>query len=1277
MDTDYQALPLVSKDRVQKRLLANAPTFSKPGLSDYVRKLGEDYLVGSERNFEKGFYEAGASAVTSSGVIPLMTDIAAKLGTDMRPDIEDNKRVVEYFKTLDAIKGAGGQGRTIGAFIGVALDSLGISYAMGPLTGAASEAVGVAARGGAAQVAKASALGIKAPIMNRTLAALGSIATESAIEAVPYFLVEEQKRARNGEPSITSQGALAVARSIGENAATDFLIGSALTGLVSAAFKTGGILFKLPNELFKLQKETDNISEIAENLVAGRIDKAVLDRLAPVDRAGVKQLLEIQSYLKNPQYESNPYGASSLLAKDLGRILEKTEKGFQIYDLNPKTGKPTLREYTAGSNMEDFLSYSYARKLEAEGISDVKKVRPENMWAYRRGNTLLAQERLISIDRIKQAAPEFFGKIKDTPRGWQSIKNRPVMTKAEVDAISRDAPAGTVVVEANIPLSGTVTEAANRGDLNIFRAKGPATVSRSDTPNAVFIGTRPATPELYKAMTEKAAELQKTLPDRSIADIRASLIMNEGFDYIELPGGTAELPASMFEFFAPRNAKLLGTLDDVLHFPKNPFSSMKTHAGVTLSGEFKAKVNIDDARFDSELMLDSGLQAIRSAADQNYDPIQQFVKTFLGRNGSPTNVVIHRSATDSTISIIKTSDGFLKVRVGRIGKSFDSEKKALETLFNALSKHVPEASRRTPTDYVKDFANHPAKWSLPDGAPKAQWLSEALNAHGGSLIVDANGFTMILGAKRFSFSSIDDAINFFAARTVGDAAVKQDLLQQGVSIVSRSGVFQARDMKTGELLKTAPTFGELRDALGYVPTKLDIRYGPKVVEVSDGAITYTMAGVTVSSSKKSALSTLGRFEDKLALQNRHYIKTGQGKTFSAEMDGTLRVHFDDWDYTETFTSIADARKFFENEVKDFVDIEKIADSKFLDFSIENGRYTLSDGKTKLYADNLDALKKHLRDYKDIRDSVPNLIELPPEVEHALPDIIKQMKGNIWINKKAGANKYNIPPTFDVPIQTKEISTWMAMRKLTSDLWSWIDDVAQRTNQPYLSEWGTRIRDLTRLANKANNDVGKYLEATFRNSKGKILPAASRRKIYYHMASAPNTPEALRLRSLYKELHGSDLADLTPDEKNVVPALRKLYKDLGTRFGIDFERLITDYMPRLRARFDALTPDQRLSMPTLGSLADETFGPAVPKEVRFWAENERTAELPEYFLKDDAFEVAQMYASQGNKKLFLNQAWRDLDDYRKATNGSIDSGIYHRLLMFKTDTLGHYTSDGER
>lgn len=123
-------------------------------------------------------------------------------------------------------------------------------------------------------------------------------------------------------------------------------------------------------------------------------------------------------------------------------------------------------------------------------------------------------------------------------------------------------------------------------------------------------------------------------------------------------------------------------------------------------------------------------------------------------------------------------------------------------------------------------------------------------------------------------------------------------------------------------------------------------------------------------------------------------------------------------------------------------------------------------------------------------------------------------------------------------------------------------------------------------------------------------------------------KAARERVTYL-LEGKKVKGATSTDRKVAAELREWYNDLFKKFGIDANRFLENYAPRIRQA---------------GTIRD-AFGTKPPKELTFFAEMERKADTPLFPRETDALIAASEYLRLGARKKFIQPAFDVVDQYK--------------------------------
>lgn len=1317
-DQRFTALNPQLQQDVLTNISFEVPTFSDQETEQRVTGFARSYLAGGA-GARKQAQEFLAAMVLNSGVIGFVDQHI--LGGQAR--VEDRRRALQYYTLLDQAAGRSDIAGEAGALAGVVADIAAVSLATSPITAAARTAVGAAARGVSASTlatatrtletaergliaAKRAKVGVDAAraaviaaekampaIVNRSLATLGPVAAESLVEMIPYFLADEQRRAQQGLPSVTSEGVGSVLSTLGMNAAMDFAVGTALGAALRFAARTGKAVFRKTDIFDTVIQGDEEFKVYLRQLRSGTASPEIYEQLDDIGKASVKQYMAMADYLEEGLLDASSDGLGKIawLSHDTGRISEAIQDasgavtGFRVWEF-AEDGRARIRQFAKVQDLEDYLSYRFynANQKAVEtyisknpGITQqdalAKLLRPQNAWGYIRGRTLALQEGRFSVKALADSDPDYAAWLGKQPKSWADPLNRPILSKAEADYLGSQP--GGIAIQTQVPLRGSIVEAANAGDIRLMRGAGPQVIRKSDAPNALFVGTSAAPQEAYDLATAEAHRLVSVEPFRTLEDARASLLLNRGFDYYANPDGS-------FEFFTSRNMKLIGTPDDVILPTKKAtvFDTASSSAVVSEKGRFLLRgVSLGT---NQDVVLEGAVKALRSS---NPEDLRNFSRLYFKAAGVPTDVKIRMVGPNGKVATRQLSDGLIEVDVPRSTGSFKKESQVIEDFFRELNSRAafegvsPRATLMPGDFYADALRKAPLRFGFPSGVDPTSWLEASLEKLGGKLSRVDGKFRIDLPSGPRTFDTIQGAVDFMARRAVDPASAVNDLLQSGIR-VSRipSGGYIATSLNEGKVLARGAALEDILNELDYAPKALDRSYGPTNVEITPDGIAFDLGRNVYFKDRKTALQTLGAFKDQKLLNERRFIKVSEKGDLSEIPGGSFRVYNPRLDFIRYFDSLPEARKYLESTVT-YDTLQEIAERKFADFRIEEGQFVVRAGPQKFIAKDTAELEKILKDLPDVQESVPDLIRLDPEVEIALPQLLEQFQRKNTL--LAGPNRFNQPPEFDLPEKIRNLSLFHTANQVTSPFFDWADSVAKELDLAPLRTINQKYKLAMRRVALDQTRASRILEGIFRGPDGKFLSIDSRRKIFYHMSAEASSDEAKKLAEMYTSQYGIPLGPLTEAEQLAATRLRQFYDALGDKFGIDYNKLIHFYMPRLRKAYHELPEAAKEGLVSMKDLIrkvpDWATEDLIPKELKFFAENERIAEIPQFWLKDDALEVSLLYSAQGHKKLYLNPVFQEQNRLFTEAGERMPAAVRARYEFFKADIMGANQTRGEK
>lgn len=1265
-DQQFMSLDPATQAFVKTKLLAQAPTFDDPQFEQRLKTTADQYLSGktkadnpfltSEYKQAEGDvnnYEFIEGAIQGSGILSFLR---ANLSPQTK---DDNIRGLEYFRTIQAQAGKSEYAAQLGSFISSMAEAIGISAILSPVSGALVKGISTGLR---LTPTISGALGAveKSVVLHPALETMTKIAADAIVTATPYYLAEDMRRVSNNQPSIASEGFGEVAKVLGENAAINFAVGTIGLGVLGTVAKLGKVVFN-PKTTGELLKGSYEQQEGAIQSWLATQDPLILDKMDSLTKAQAFQRQGILQYLKEGVVDPDAfvYQKNQFLAQNTSRVLEKTDAGYKVWEWSEK-GDVGTREYSSLSDASDYLSfrtYEEWQKLPPEKQS----LYPSNglQWAIQRGETLNKQQSaLLAFDGANPDAQV----VALGPLANKVLK-RPVITRAEADALSIPTDTG-IGIQTNIDLE-LLRKSSMEGTGRPFSGQSSLIVTKSSEPNAFFLGVNRATPEEYVYATEKAQDVIKNNPTLSPEEARSSVMMDHGKDFFEHPDGSVE-------FFNLRNAKLIGSVEDIALAPVRAKTTGLVRTQVIVEQEGKSILKGETFSTNKDAVLSATVGAIRSAGT---DDLRKVALAYLEGFGKTVDLKVERSATLQKVQLFRQENGSYILRFPTKISSAQQEQQLVKELFDGFKTLTKNAKgSHKGTFYADQLTKNVGRFGLGSDFDSRQWVSYVTEKLGGKALISSDGISLSLGKTIRRFGTVDDAVNFIAKKTLDQNLLKRDLLLQGMRFGKDKNGFFVVNTKTGKV-QSSSELTDLLDRIHYEPQFIDRLYGPQATRLlPDGSVEMNFATIKITRSYDQASRLLSKFKDTEQLAREKTIHQTDKGSIANDPTGNIRVYLSKWNISKDFDSLSNARKFFEREAPRLDDIEQMALKKGFDFIPQSdGTFKLKSASETLTARNMDELAEQLSKRADLEESASNILdELDPQIELDVKSIVMSVeKSKI---RMASLNANNKTPEFLLDPHAKDVGMWMRIREFTSQKTAWFRDIAEKTNRPNLLKLFNRIQEGRRLAHSDSYIAGLLAKKVFSDDSGKLLSEMSRQKIFYYVGRQ-NLEAKTALEAQYARKFGSELPELTSDELRSAGRLEDFYEKMSLKAGISLKDYVYKYQPMLRdnthnAQFLA-------SNPTAEDLARSVFGDRLPKEVKFWAEFERTGEIFNYDVKDDPLELLLRYSSQMHKKLYLNTVWKDLYEYMKLNPSAQDGPIMHQLNIFREQIMGYYHSTGEK
>lgn len=1277
-DPEFARLPTPDQDFVLKRLVAEAPTIDHPEVDRSVKDTGRRLLSGQDPTFGDVWTRFMGGAVEGSGVMGWLLDKVVKpyneatqaLGIPQNyPTLKDQQRGIDYLKEIDRLSDRTSYAQGVGSLFSSMVEAVGVGRAMAPLTGKFAGA-GIAKLRGLGAGAKGAEILTK-PVLHPALEMLTPIMADAVTTAAPLYLLEELRRAENGDPSVIGQGAFEIAKTLGKNAAENFVWGTATT-LVGGALIRGvrKVYLNMKGLTGDLAKDAfEGTKKVLEEYVATG-DDTILEQMAPVTADGARQTRSI--------YRARTEGAADreawLLANaqegavGTGRILAQTDAGnYRVW--YPENGQSAPATYDTLVEAENSIAlHAYSDYLTKPVEKQAAIANSPASWILPRGQLLSRYDALLSSKNISEMDPELAAYGARKPLNIPA-KDRVAVTKAEADWLSKSP--SYEVIQAKLPLEGTVFDNLKSGSKNLFRNSSSVRVplSNSDAPNIMFIGLSEAPEQAYWKALDIAGRATEVGHRPEVNEALSSIMLNWGFDhYVNKMDGTVT-------FFAPRSAKLIATADEVFDaVPLKPKVAEEPFTKIEVQAKTDALISGQGLVKNKDLLVQSAVTAIRSGKT---DDLRNLAKIYLEAFNKNADITVRQVEGKMEASLIRSGNSFV-LEVPKSVFDIRGERRFVSSLFATLDEAVQNAQGSNKGSwFAKSYDREVLKFGIPVSYNPTPWLEDVAQKLGGTYEERMGKHLLALPSGLKEFNSVPELQAYLARKTAEPSLVVAELRKQGIRLEPprvNGGEYRAFDMKANRPLASSRNLETVLEAIGYEPRFMDAKFGPSNVKISKGYIEFELAGTRYAKDRAEAMKVIDMFRDTNFLTRKSLVKALEAGDLAVEPNGNYTVTLNRFGYSADFSNYKDASRFLEKDALDFDELSKIADRKGLDLSYRTDTgYQLHDGKTKQYAKTQSELAELLKAHPDPVLSARNILDdLDPQIEIDAAEAIAAYRQADFL--EVGANKLNLPP---VEADAKPIDAWHQFRQYTSGFTSWIRDVARRFGRPELGKIVDDFERAVRFQQRDQTLGARVIAEAFLDEGGRELSKESRQKIWYHLVQ-DNEKIAKGVMAQYESKFGKALEPLTESERYVSSKVKEYLDAAALKFGIRFEDLIGKYMPMLRDWTLESSNASALSRMNMAEDLFEAMKDRIPDEVRFWAEEERLNDFLGYALKDDPLELLLLYNAKGTKKLHLNAPWKAIYGYARANNlVEVDNGLWERINTYREQVMGIYHSKGEK
>lgn len=585
--------------------------------------------------------------------------------------------------------------------------------------------------------------------------------------------------------------------------------------------------------------------------------------------------------------------------------------------------------------------------------------------------------------------------------------------------------------------------------------------------------------------------------------------------------------------------------------------------------------------------------------------------------------------------------------------------KAVRAILKGLEAGVPPSKELARFERAAVGAVRRVDLPGPTWEAKTAWVRDNLErAYGKPATVGGDGVVSI-GTK--TWPSVEAAADELVATRLGPEALRTAMAEDGFRLAGRRGDYRVFN-PAGEIVARGASPAEIISNLGWRPSKIPAELGPEVALLENGAVFKYERGL-VAGSQSEILKYLDKFEN---------FKTEQAKKILDRTPEGMRLALPTREFEvvipsakirETFDSAREAAWFLRGGWSQYEGVKRVLARRALSLSVENGEYVTWVGGRRLAAPLGDekALSKMLSETPDPQ-AAPAL--LGEEVEALFRDAGIQLRQTGPLLSPAEV------PDF-IPTGGRRVSALaQATRIYPTPQTRWIQNQLKATGETELLRKFDALVDQNRVY---QTELVKW-RGILRNAispEGRPLSDKKLTGLRWFMEAHD---EAAR-DAVVKEW-GLTASDLEVAERARDVLGRNPADGLYALIGIDPWKFHTDYMPHIRKATAELRGTGGDLTPS--NIFARAFPSGMPREIKFFAEQDRLSELVSWDMEDNLERLLDRYVTQGLKKHYLNPLWRDFDAGLKAkvSAKSIDPAITVAVQDWRSTLMG-YKTGGEQ
>lgn len=653
----------------------------------------------------------------------------------------------------------------------------------------------------------------------------------------------------------------------------------------------------------------------------------------------------------------------------------------------------------------------------------------------------------------------------------------------------------------------------------------------------------------------------------------------------------------------------------------------------------------------------------------NKEKLKGFVRTFLKSQDAESKIIksVNIKSYDDVVNLKR--DLIIEIdgkKIFTLPESISTPEMESE-IASKLTKELQIFSRGS-KDIAGTFVDGYKEQVKAQRLYSPEWIEQALKGldeygEGARIKIIQNGQVEVLGKNgKEVFNSAEQLVDTLNRKTLSLEELNNYLDRNyKLSLKIDNGKVLLMNESKKVLVDTYESIDDFFENSTIKP-KLSSQLAPQIYVLDDGAVKIKYIQKASVGQYHHILSDMDKYLSKVKPWKEIDLSVGGKKRVIQFSDNpaikTAEIFYPEINHTESFKSIAEARKSLTKNFETFDELHKVAGGKGFYLNTVGSKYYLIDsaGKTVVY-ENAESVKNFLK-------TIPTVPEYAPELSPLSPDLVEGIVGHFNLDPVKYVN-----PKF---LKNGEMTTDGLKNAFTSNSFS----IAFTTMEGYLRKAVARgenievqklfyeIRDTRNIIHVEDIAAADYIHNLFKVNGKKISTKTKEIMTQYLEETDTVKKEALGVK-------------LSPDEKAVVERVRQFYgtergRGAYLKYAQEFVDFKSKYAPVIREW--ALKEDKKnmikegLSPNEL--LKDVFEDKDVAKKIGAFFRHSRVQDIIDVARDMDLESAMLKYAKVGNRALYLAPIWDKAATLMK--NGkNISDATKMRFLMYQGEVMGTF------